>query len=283
MQIHYNISPFHQMEPDMRLADSMLYAALKSELGDRIQIFSSLQDFKEDGPLWGMDHYDRPDVLRRRAAAYRDPAVLAAIEGVIVPAREAGAVMDEISARGISPAMRSMADPIGQYYVPGAGGQFDKLKDRIRVKSEDEDVLIHPAPETLYERRYMIVAGEIAAEGPCHYCSETPALLLDPANRNRSARNFWEKLEDADPHHLELQRAAVEDLLARYPMTSGAIDVGIAQEPSTDPRALVGQVWAAAPGGALPLFADPIAYAGKIAAHLHVLEPDIEEVAGIAP
>ena len=289
--IRYNISPLHQMEPDIRLADAMLFAALKSALGDKIEAHSSIHEYRDEAPLWGLDHYGDPAILRRRAAAYMEPAVLAAIEGIILPARDAGRAMDALAADGIRPAMRSMADPIERKFFPGlkgpfAGpdGVFERHKDRLRIKSPDEEVCIHPHYDTIAGRRFLIVTGEIAAASPDSYCSEDPAQLLDPKNRKREpAGDFMSELVAADPRHLELQRAAVETLLQRYPMVSGAIDVGIVLAENGSKRAQIDQVWAAPPGGAYTLFADPIAYAGKVAEHLNALEPGLFDEEAPAP
>lgn len=288
--IRYNISPLHQIEPDIRLADAMLFAALKSALGDRIEAHSSIYEYTDDAPLWGLNPYENPATLQRRAAAYWEPAVLAAIGGVIVPARDAGQAMDDLAAKGIQPAMRSMVDPIERRYFPGlkgpfAGpdGVFERLKDRLRIKSPDEEVCIHAHYDMIAGRRFLIVAGEIAAESPDAYSEEDPVRLLDPQNRMREpAGGFMSELVPASPEHLELQRAAVEALLREYPMVSGAIDVGIVVRDGAK-RAQIEQVWAAPPGGAYTLFADPVAYAGKIAEHLRILEPDLFDADKIQP
>ncbi|MBW3243254.1 hypothetical protein KUV57_11155 [Epibacterium sp. DP7N7-1] len=282
--IRYNISPFHQMESDIRLADAMVFAALKSALGDRIEAHSSIYEYTDAAPLWGLDHYEDPAILQRRAAAYREPAVLAAIGGTIVPARDAGRAMDALAANSIQPAMRSMADPIERRYFPGLlghfqgpDGVFERNKDRLRIKSPDEEVCIHAHYDTIAGRRFLIVAGEIAAETPDVHSDEDPARLLDPQSHMfEPVGDFMSDLVPANPEHLELQRAAVETLLRDYPMVSGAIDVGIVVSDGAK-RAQIEQVWAAPPGGAYTLFADPVAYAAKIADHLHVLEPDLPD------
>jgi hypothetical protein len=289
--IRYNISPLHQLEPDLRLADAMLFAALKSALGDRIEAHSSIHEYHEDAPLWGLDHYEDSATLQRRAAAYREPAVLAAIQGVIVPARQAGRQMDALAAKGIQPAMLSMADPIERRYFPGLkgpfagpGGVFERQKDRLRIKDPEDDVCIHAHYDMIAGRRFLIVAGEIAAESPNAYSEEDPAQLLDPENRKREpADGFMSELVPANPAHLELQRAAVETLLLDYPMVSGAIDVGIVVAKDGTKRAQIEQVWAAPPGGAYTLFADPVSYAAKIAEHLRVLEPELIETEEMQP
>jgi len=133
-------------------------------------------------------------------------------------------------------------------------------------------------------RRFLIVAGEIAAETPDAYSEEDPARLLDPRNRMcEPAGGFMSELVPANPGHLALQRAAVETLLRDYPMVSGAIDVGIVVAEDGTKRAQIDQVWAAPPGGAYTLFADPVAYAAKIAEHLRVLEPELFETEEMHP
>lgn len=199
-----------------------------------------------------------------------------------MPAHGAGEAMDALASNGMRPAIRSMADPIERCFYPGREGPFsgpdgvfERQKDRLRLSSDDDEVCIHPAHDLIAERRYLIVAGQIAAETPLTYCNEDPARLLDPENQRREpAGGFMSPLVPADPRHLELQRAEVERLLQAYPMTSGAIDVGILTEGGSK-RAQIEQVWAAPPGGAHTLFADPIAYAEMVAEHLHELEPTL--------
>ncbi|ETX13331.1 hypothetical protein OCH239_10840 [Roseivivax halodurans JCM 10272] len=276
MKIHYNIPPLHQMEPDIRLADAMLFAALSSALGERIQPYSSLHAFRGDGPLWGPDPYEeRTAAMALRRAPYHNAFVQEALGGsVIVPACKVQAEMDRLSRAGLGAAVRNMLDPSNRKRFLAPGSSFGISQDHIRVNGTDP-VLVHPNRDTHHERRFLVVAGEIAGESPLFFCGEDPALLLDPANRRREARTPWSELEDADPERLARQREAVERLLRDYPLVSGAIDVASAEGPDGTERAHVVEVTAARPGGVDIFFADPVVYAETVAAHLAELEPDV--------
>ncbi|MCE6958054.1 hypothetical protein LAZ40_03160 [Cereibacter sphaeroides] len=277
--IDYNISPFHQDEADVRLADAMLFAALKSALGDRIEPFNSIHDRKGDRPLWGPDPWKNEAAgMRMRRAAYEEPAVVAALgRGKFLPAHEVQAEMDRLAAQGSGAAIRNMVDPANRKRFLPPGSRFDGVnREHIRADGPGFTILVHPYRQACWERRFLVVAGAIVAESPLRFCEEEPAMLLDPQNRLREARDPWRPLEEPDMDRIGLLHAAADALLRDWPLVSGAIDVGMVDGPD-GPRAQVTEVTAARPGDVGILFADPVAYARAIAENLFLLEPSLAE------
>lgn len=274
MKIDYNIPPLHQTEADVRLADAMLFAALKQTLDEKIEPYSSLYPHSDDRPLWGPDPFFEDRVgLHRRQAAYRNKDVLEALGGgTAVSGNQIQAEMDRLSADGIGTSMRNMKDPAHKKRFLEPGAEFSSQASAIEATLEDT-VLIHPHYQTLYERRYLVVAGQIAGETPLFFCDENPLLLLDPGNRTRQCARNWGALEEGNPEWIACQRNAVEDLLSKIPMASGSIEVGLVPDKKGAMLPRILEVTPARPGSVDILFADPVAYAEMIARHLPEIEP----------
>ncbi|MCW3782514.1 hypothetical protein [Defluviimonas salinarum] len=277
MRIDYLSS--NETEPDIRLSDAMLYAALRQELGEMLELFDERRAHDGSNPLWGRDRYR---ILRCRieavAATYAEPAVMAALgDARIVAGHRVQGEMDRLSGMGRGAILRNMRDPAGRLRYTQAGDRYDQHRSAIGADAYTHDILVQPNLELEFSRRYLVVAGEIAAETPIRFCEAEPLLLLDPLNRNRQARDPWSALEAGDSTWPRMQRKAAEALLADYRLVSGSIDVGLALHLDGSRSAHVEAVTACRPGDSDIYFADASAYARKIAAHLAEIEPSLRE------
>ncbi len=90
-------------------------------------------------------------------------------------------------------------------------------------------------------------------------------------------------LTEEDPVWRDLQRQAADELLARFPLRSGAIDVGLRITADGEVSPHVQEVIAAPPGAFDTFYADVRAYAEAIALNLSVVEPGLAEEDGPAP
>lgn len=90
-------------------------------------------------------------------------------------------------------------------------------------------------------------------------------------------------LTEEDPVWRDLQRDEADQLLARFPLRSGAIDVGLRITADGEVTPHVQEVVAAPPGAFDTFYADVRAYAAAVAEHLFVLEPGLEGPEGLEP
>jgi hypothetical protein len=132
-------------------------------------------------------------------------------------------------------------------------------------------------------RRFLIVAGEVAADTPYQHCEETPTDLLRHGADLLQAEDFMSPLTDEDPVWRDLQRGEADLLLARFPLRSGAIDVGLRITADGEVTPHVQEVIAAPPGAFDTFYADVRAYAVAIRDRLLELEPGLADTEGPTP
>jgi hypothetical protein len=274
----------NETEADVRLSDAMLYAALREALGEKIEPMESGRYRAPLDPLWGRDPYrnitSRIDAL---AAAYREPAVLEALGGRIVLRHAAQAEMDRLAGTGMGAVLRNMRDPEAHVRYCARGDRFSQHETAIRSDRYDHPVLVCPHLDLRFVRRFLIVAGEVAADTPYQHCEETPTDLLNPDAWWLQAEDFMSPLTEEDPVWRDLQRGEADRLLAEYPMPSGAIDVGLRITADGEVTPHVQEVIAAPPGAFDTLYADVRAYAAAVAEHLFDLEPWLDDQEGLEP
>jgi len=274
----------NETEPDVRLSDAILFAALKEHLGDRLEPASAMRYRPGPEPLWGRDPY-RSLAARNRmiTEAYEDPAVLEALEARILPRHAVQAEMDRIAGTGFGASLRNMRDPEQYVRHCARGDRFSQHETAIRSDKYDHPVLVCPNRSLEYVRRFLIVAGVVAAETPYRFCAETPTDLLRSGADLLQAEDFMSPLTEEDPVWRDLQRQAAEELLARFPLRSGAIDVGLRITADGEVSPHVQEVIAAPPGAFDTFYADVRAYAAAVAERILVLEPGLEGPEGPEP
>jgi len=274
----------NETEPDVRLSDAILYAALKERLGDRLEPASAMRYRPGPEPLWGRDPY-RSLAARNRmiTEAYEDPAVLEALGARILPRHAVQAEMDRIAGAGFGASLRNMRDPEQYVRHCARGDRFYQHETAIRSDRYDHPVLVCPNRSLEYVRRFLIVAGGVAAETPYRFCAESPTDLLNPNAWRLQAEDFMSPLTEEDPVWRDLQRGEVDRLLAEYPMPSGAIDVGLRITADGEVTPQVQEVIAAPPGAFDTFYANVRAYAAAVAEHLSVLEPGLVDQEGPEP
>jgi hypothetical protein len=275
-KITYLIS--NETEADVRLSDAMLFAALRQALGDRIEPMESGRQRIPPGPVWGSDPYRsiaaRTEIL---VEAYRDPAVLAALHAEILPRHAVQAEMARLTQTGFGAVLRNMRDPEQYVRHCARGDRFDQHETAIRSDRYDHPVLVHANLDLRFIRRFLIVAGEVAAETPYRHCEETPTDLLDPHAWAMQAEDFMSPLTQEDPVWRDLQRAEADRLLAEFPLGSGALDIGLRITADGEVSAHLEEVIAAPPGAFATFHADVRAYARAIAENLLRLEPELAD------
>ena len=276
----------NDMEADARLSDAMLYAALRPALGDRLVPCDAHFHRPRGNPVWGP--YPFGGIIPRLEEArgpYLDMAVRRHLgEARLLQPDLVQAVMDRFTAIGLGVILRNMTDPVDRIRYCQPGDHFAQHASAILADSRHPSgILVQPNFDLTHIRRYIVAGGEIAAESPFRYCEEEPLLLLDPENRKLQTRDFMSAFEPLNPDWSVLQRAAVEALLADHALASGAIDVGIRHLPNGRVEARVESVTAARPGAFAILFADPVAYAAKIAEHLDRIEPQLACETDLSP
>lgn len=269
----------NDMEADARLSDAMLYAALRQVLGDRLVPCDAHFHRPRENPAWGPSPYG--SIIQRLEEArgpYLDMVVRRHLgEARLLMGCEVQAAMDRSTAAGLGVILRNMSDPVGRIRYCQPGDRYVQHASAIRAEScHPSGILVQPNFDLTHVRRYIVAGGEIAAESPYRHCEEEPLLLLDPENRMRQTRDFMSAFEPLNPDWSALQRAAAEALLADHALASGAIDVGIRHLADGRVEARVESVTAARPGAFAILFADPRAYAEKIAENLARIEPELD-------
>jgi hypothetical protein len=274
----------NETEPDVRLSDAILYAALKERLGDRLEPVSASRYRPGPDPLWGRDPY-RSLAARVRTVtkAYEDPAVLDALGAKVLPHHAVQAEMDRISHDGFGASLRNMRDPEQYVRHCARGDRFAQHRTAIGSDRYEHPVLVCPNRNLEYVRRFLIVAGEVAAETPYRFCDEAPTDLLNPDAWRLQAEDFMSPLTEEDPVWRDLQRGEADRLLDRFPLRSGAIDVGLRITADGEVTPHVEGVIAAPPGAFDTFYADVRAYAGAVAEHLAVLEPSLADAEGPEP
>lgn len=286
MIIDYNLEPF-EVEAGVRLEQSLLYAALHQVLGPAIEPWATIHAHEGDRPLWGRDRFGSNS---RRVAevqeTYSDPHVLKALgDARIVPKHQVQAELDRLYAHGLGAIVRNMREPTMYLRYTQVGDDFRSHESAISADRYHHDVLVQPNWDLYYLRRYLVIAGEIAAETMIAHNDEESLMLLDRENRDRMTKNTFDgshRFESGNQDWFAAQRAEAERLLSRYPLVSGAIDVGIRQVDG-DWSAHIEAVTAGKPGQVDIFFADPKAYAEKIAEHLHELEPEFAVESAMSP
>jgi len=274
----------NETEPDVRLSDALLYAALKERLGDRLEPVSASRYRPGPEPLWGRDPYRSLAArIRTVTEAYEDPAVLDTLEARILPRHAVQAEMDRIAGTGFGASLRNMRDPEQYVRHCARGDRFTQHQTAIRSDRYDHPVLVCPNRDLEYVRRFLIVAGGVAAETPYRFCSETPTDLLRPGADLLQAEDFLSPLTDEDPVWRDLQRSEADRLLDRFPLRSGAIDVGLRITADGEVTPHVQEVIAAPPGAFDTFYADVRAYAGAISENLAILEPALGDAEGPEP
>jgi hypothetical protein len=174
-----------------------------------------------------------------------------------------------------------MRDPKSHSRHCFRGDRFSQHETAIRSDRYDHPVLVCPNRNLEYVRRFLIVAGEVAAETPYRVCAETPTDLLIPDAWRLQADDFMSPLTEEDPVWRNLQRAEADRLLDRFPLRSGAIDVGIRITADGEVTPHVEGVIAAPPGAFDTFYADVRTYAEAVAENLTVLEPSLAEPEGL--
>jgi hypothetical protein len=274
----------NEMEPDVRLSDAMLFAALREALGEKIEPMESGRYRAPLDPLWGRDPYRNiASRIETLTAAYREPAVLGALGGQIVPRHAVQAEMDRLAETGLGAVLRNMRDPEGHVRYCARGDRFAQHETAIRSDRYDHPVLVYPNLNLRFLRRFLVVAGEVAAETPYRHCEETPTDLLNPDAWRLQAEDFMSPLTEEDPVWRDLQRGAADRLLAEYPMRSGAIDVGLRITADGEVTPHVQEVIAAPPGAFDTFFADVRAYACAVAENLLHPVTTLVESEGLEP
>lgn len=267
----------NETEADVRLSDAMLYAALREALREKIEPMESGRYRAPLDPLWGRDPYRNiASRIENLTAAYREPAVLGALGGVIVPRHAVQAEMDRMAGTGLGAVLRNMRDPEAHVRYCARGDRFAQHETAIRSGRYDHPVLVYPNLNLKFLHRFLIVAGEVAAETPYRHCEETPTDLLRPGADLLQAEDFMSPLTEEDPVWRDLQRQAAEELLARFPLRSGAIDVGLRITADGEVTPHVQEVIAAPPGAFDTFYADVRAYAAAVAERILMLEPGLE-------
>lgn len=281
-RIRYILS--NDTEPDVRLSDAMLYAALSEALGDRIEPVDIMSLRYEEGVLWGCDPFH---VLKTRAgkarAAYQESAVLEALEGKIVDYAEVQREMDQLRDAGYGATLRNMRNPNERLRHCARGDRFESHMTAIGAEKTGAPILVSKNRTLSFVRRFLIVAGSVAAESPYRYCSDTPTDLLDLNAWRLQAEDFMSPLTEEDPVWRDLQRAEVDRLLGAYPLASGAVDVGLDMTADSWVEAKIETVISAPPGAFHIFHADVKAYVGRVAEHLLELEPELAAPAEVTP
>ena len=265
-------------EADERLSDALLFAALRQQLGDRIEAVDANRDLSIHRPLWGAERFKvRSDRISQICRAYEAPAVLEALGGRILPKHAVQEEMNRLAILGHGAILRNMRHPQDFVRHCSRGDRFDQHASAIRSDCSPNPVLVQPNYNLKYVRRFVIVAGEVATDTPYQYCENAALHLMNPANRRLQAESFMSPLEACDPVWTDLQREAADRLLKDYPLASGAIDVGLRITADGNVAAHVQGVVAAPPGAFSVFYADVAAYVKKISESLAVLEPDLTD------
>jgi hypothetical protein len=274
----------NETEPDVRLSDALLYAALKERLGDRLEPVDWGRHRPDRGPAWGRDPF-RSLAARTGliVAAYEEPAVLDTLGARILPRHAVQAEMDRIAGTGFGASLRNMRDPERLVRHGARGDRFAQHESVIGSDRYEHPVLVCPNRDLAFVRRLLIVAGGVAAETPYRFCAETPTDLLRPGADLLQAEDFLSPLTEEDPVWRDLQRGEADRLLARFPLRSGAIDVGLRITADGEVTPHVQEVIAAPPGAFDTFYADVRAYAGAIAENLAILEPSLGDAEGPEP
>lgn len=280
--IRYLLS--NELEAGARLSDAMLFAALVQHLGDLIEPVDAFRDTSTDRPLWGAERFRvRADRIEDICRAYRDPAVLEALEGRILPKHEVQAEMEHLADLGHGAVLRNMRHPEEHVRYCVRGDRFTQHESAIRSDRTDTPVLVYPNHDLEYVRRFLVVAGKTVTDAPYNHSESRPLALMDPANRLRQAESFMSPFEDRDPMWIEHQRGEAMRLLDRFPMTSGAIDVGLRITADGEVTPHIQEVIAAPPGAFETFCADVDAYARSIAENLVVFDPEMRDPAMEGP
>lgn len=274
-------------EPDRRLEDAILFAALATELGEQIEAVDRAwaRNLPSADTVWGRDQFRsfsaRLDELRE---GLQQDAVQKSLGAQIIQRHQVPDAMADLGRRGLGAILRNMRDPAGYIRYTQAGDRFEQHASAIRAEESPYPIFVQPNHDLCFNRRYVIAGGEIAGHGPYRYCSETPLELLDPSIRDMQCRDFMSPLEPAREDWTESMSLATQSLLNQFPLVSGVIDVGIKlldghTEGAFEAR--IEMVEAARPGAAWIMHADPVAYARKVAEHLPLIAPSLE--AGSSP
>jgi len=163
------------------------------------------------------------------------------------------------------------------------GDRFGQHETAIQSDRYDHPVLVCPNLDLRFVRRYLVVAGEVAAETPYRFCLEAPTELLRAGAWRLQAVDFMSPLTEEDPVWRDLQRGEADRLLAEFPLRSGAIDIGLRITADGEVTPHVEGVIAAPPGAFDTFYADVRAYAVAIRDRLLELEPGLADTEGPTP
>lgn len=272
----------NEVQPDLRLEEAMLFAALDTQLRDAINPIYIMYLRSGDGILWGRDPFGvLPSRDTRARDAFEHPAVLDALEGHIVGRADVQSEMDRLSAKGYGASLRNLRRPLSYIRHCSPGDSFEQHESAIRSLGQDDLILVSPNWNLRFVRRYLVVAGVVAAETPYRYCTESPTELLSPDAWKLQAEDFMSPLSEEDPTWLDMQRAEADRLLSDFPLLSGAIDIGLDITADGWATPKVESVISAPPGAFLCFHADPHLYASAISRNLELLEPSLRETEGL--
>lgn len=269
MKIIYMLE--NSAESEVRLADAMLYHHLSMALGEGLESMDSFRTPPQGAILWGRDplHMDRSR-LSKQIEVYRNSAVLHAIGGEIVPRNAVDAVLSVLSARGSGAILRNMSGPVDRIRYTT---QKDVFAQHDQAIGTPDEVLVQINRDLSHYRRFLVVGGDVAAETPVTF-RMAGAFRLSGDELDFQCRDFNAKPSQAPGAWRETQRTAVDDFLTRYPLESGAIDVGLSFH-GDQVTGHVESVAAAPPGGFDTYLADPQEYAKAVHVRLIACEPEL--------
>lgn len=261
-------------EADVRLSDSLLYAALSEALGDILDPQDWARHVPKGEPVWGQDRFHTMvSRTTQLCEAWNDAHVLEVVQAKILPKNAVQAEMDRLGASGFGAVLRNMRNPEIYMRYCARGDRFSQHETHISANLYDTPIIVSPNLDLSFVRRFLIVAGEIAAETPYQHCEGRPLDLLLPDAWRLQAESFMSPLTQEDWVRRDMQKQEADRLLSGYPMASGAIDVGLRITADGEVTAHVDNVVNAPPGAFATFYADVRTYAKAIAENMHVLEP----------
>jgi hypothetical protein len=263
-------------EPDVRLADALLFRSLSNHLEDLIEPLDSMRNPDKDDILWGPNPMGifRTNVRERQSFLNQD--VRDAINAEICDQSEIQVAMDWASKSGMGVILRNMKDPMRRLRYTQPGDRYDQHSDAIGAKNKPVKVMVQENHDLGAYRRFFVVAGEIVTETPLTFKTRGLTSLSEWQSHRLQAKDQFSELEHFVPEFRSRQNVAALSVLEHYNMPSGYIDVGLTSLDLETAQAKVETVASTAPGGADMYLADPDAYAAAVAASLHIIEPSLD-------
>ena len=260
-EIHYAFDAI--LESDERMQDAVLYHYLETCL--ETALIPCATATAPTG-AWGRDwHGCLPERREMARAAYTSRPVRDALGATILndsaSIRAFAGNVSRTSGYGIT--LRNLRNPVEQmrHAMPG-----EDLRAHLAAigAGHGDPVLVSPDFDLVHMRRFLVVDGRITSESPMAFSAELACIpgddFIDFGVSPDGA------LEDGSPGMRLDQLRVAEALLAKFPLSCGAIDVGLEQH-EIEPRARVGAVTAAPPGGVFPYMADLARHARAVADH----------------